>query len=88
MKTGKPRLGRYRVLPDAWTRRLRELREAGLSDKRIARDLNSAGVPTAHGGVAWWPATVRRLTFGSSPGPSQITPPEPLHPGHVKTSNR
>jgi hypothetical protein len=59
--------GRPRTVPDSWTRRLRELHEAGLGDKRIARDLNRAGVPTAHSGAQWWPTTVRRLRLRRLP---------------------
>ena len=36
-------------------------REKGLSLSAIARTLNEKRVPTAHGGKAWYPATVSRV---------------------------
>jgi len=36
-------------------------REGGRSLHQIAADLNSEGVPTAHGGLEWWPSTIRTL---------------------------
>ena len=35
------------------------LRKAGISYRLIAERLNSEGIPTAHGGKEWYPATVR-----------------------------
>jgi Recombinase len=45
--------------------RLEYARGRGLAD--IARELNTAGVPTAHGGRQWWPSTVRAVPIRSSP---------------------
>jgi hypothetical protein len=53
-------IGRPRTLDDDFIRRLRTLEAAGLSANRVAKDLNAAGVPGAHGG-RWYPATIRRL---------------------------
>jgi len=33
----------------------------GMSMRQIARDLNAAQTPTAHGGAKWWPSTVRAV---------------------------
>ena len=33
----------------------------GKSLRQIARDLNAAETPTAHGGAQWWPSTVRAV---------------------------
>ena len=42
-------------------KRIRVERAAGKSLAEIARDLNSNGTPTAHGGRQWWPSTVRAV---------------------------
>jgi hypothetical protein len=65
VKTGT--LGRNRVLPDDFVRRLRTLTEAGIGSTQIARALNDANVPTAHGGAQWWPATIRKLARRTLP---------------------
>lgn len=54
------RLGRERVIPAAIERRARELREAGLSMRRIAAALGDEG-HAAPGGKAWSHSTVQRL---------------------------
>jgi len=36
----------------------------GASFSAIARALTSEGVPTAHGGAHWWPATIRKVLQG------------------------
>jgi Recombinase len=41
--------------------RIRAERAAGKSFGQIARNLNSSGTPTAHGGAQWWPSTVRAV---------------------------
>jgi hypothetical protein len=41
--------------------RIRSERAAGKSLAAIARELNATGTPTAHGGVQWWPSTVRAV---------------------------
>ena len=40
---------------------IRAKRDAGQSLAQIARALNTAGTPTAHGGMRWWPSTVRAV---------------------------
>ncbi|WP_372456970.1 recombinase family protein [Microbacterium allomyrinae] len=47
-------------MPASSEARLLELRAAGLSQARIARELNAEAVPTAHGG-AWHTSTVARI---------------------------
>lgn len=51
-------LGRPRVLPDAVVARIATERAAGRSLRAIADDLTTEGVPTAQGGVRWYPSTV------------------------------
>jgi DNA invertase Pin-like site-specific DNA recombinase len=52
------RMGRPRSLPDDVLGRISTARAAGLSFGKIADSLNADGVPTAQGGVRWYPATV------------------------------
>jgi DNA invertase Pin-like site-specific DNA recombinase len=59
------RLGRPSVLPLEVVARILAERSAGdKSWAAIAELLNAEGVPTAHGGVRWWPATVRKVALG------------------------
>jgi DNA invertase Pin-like site-specific DNA recombinase len=58
------RLGRPSVLPVEVVQRIVDARCAGLSYPVIAESLNSEGVPTAHGGRQWHPATVRNVERG------------------------
>jgi hypothetical protein len=53
--------GRPRVLPPELVRRIRAERAAGRTLRQIAHDLNANGTPTAHGGLQWWPSTVRAV---------------------------
>jgi DNA invertase Pin-like site-specific DNA recombinase len=53
------RLGRPQLLPDEVVERIRSEHAAGAGWSAIARQLNADQVPTAHGGVRWYPATVR-----------------------------
>jgi hypothetical protein len=53
------------LAPDLVDRILAE-RTAGKTLAQIARDLNVAGTPTAHGGKRWWPSTVRSVVTRSS----------------------
>ena len=53
--------GRPAALPPELVRRIRAEHAAGKSFGRIARDLNARGTPTGHGGVQWWPSTVRAI---------------------------
>ena len=52
------RLGRPRVLPRDLVERIAEARAAGTTLQGIADALNDGGVPTAQGGVRWYPGTV------------------------------
>lgn len=66
---GRPRTpppGRPTALPDKLVRHIKAEHAAGKSLRQIARDLNSAGTPTAHGGERWWPSTVRSVVSRSS----------------------
>jgi hypothetical protein len=54
-------IGRPRAVPPALVRRISAERTAGKSLAQIARELNTSGTPTAHGGVQWWPSTVRAI---------------------------
>lgn len=68
-------VGRPSTLPASSEARLLELRAAGLSQARIARELNAEAIPTAHGG-AWHTSTVARiLTRLSKTEPTAPTPP-------------
>jgi len=40
---------------------IRAKRHAGQSLAQIANALNATGTPTAHGGMRWWPSTVRAV---------------------------
>jgi hypothetical protein len=44
--------------------RLEYARGRGLAE--IARQLNEDEVPTAHGGLQWWPSTVRAVLVRSA----------------------
>ena len=58
------RLGRPSVLPAPVIERILAAHQAGASWSAIARDLDAEGVPTAHGGARWYPATVRKIVLG------------------------
>ena len=53
--------GRPSVLPDELVKEIRTAHAAGRSLAQIARELNAASTPTAHGGTRWWPSTVRAV---------------------------
>jgi hypothetical protein len=55
------RPGRPGVLPTELVEEIRTAHAAGRSLAQIARDMNAAGKPTAHGGARWWPSTVRAV---------------------------
>jgi DNA invertase Pin-like site-specific DNA recombinase len=55
------RLGRPSNVDPATVRRIRRARQNGKSFAAIAERLNQDAVPTAHGGVQWYPATVRAV---------------------------
>ena len=60
------RLGRPSVLPAEVTDRIVSAYQAGMSWSAIARQLDADGVPTAHGGLKWYPATVRKVALGAA----------------------
>jgi hypothetical protein len=53
--------GRRVALAPELVDRIHAERAAGKSFGQIARDLNSSGTPTAHGGAQWWSSTVRAV---------------------------
>lgn len=61
----RPR-GRPTTLAADLVKHIRTERAAGKSLAQIARDLNSSGTPTAHGGAQWWPSTVRSVLVRAS----------------------
>jgi Recombinase len=62
-----PPPGRPASVPPDVVTRIRAERAAGKSLAQIARDLNASGTPTAHGGVQWWPSSVRAVLVRSTP---------------------
>jgi DNA invertase Pin-like site-specific DNA recombinase len=59
------KLGRPRTMPDEVVERIVVARARGETWKTIADDLNGDNVPTAQGGKAWHPATVRLVALGA-----------------------
>jgi predicted DNA-binding protein (UPF0251 family) len=66
-RADRPQSGRPAVLTDDLVAELRARCDAGESLAQIARELNAAGTPTAHGGARWWPSTVRAVLERVSP---------------------
>lgn len=65
LKARGVRLGRPSVLPPEVTARIVGERVGGEKTWReIADGLNADLVPTAHGGIQWWPATARKVALG------------------------
>ena len=62
-----PTLGRPTALAPALVDRIQAERANGKTLAEIARRLNAAGTPTAHGGAQWWPSTVRAVLGRRSP---------------------
>ena len=60
------RLGRPPTMPREVVRRIQRQRARGDSLRKIAEDLNEAGVPTAQGGKQWHAATVRHVLLRTS----------------------
>lgn len=58
------RLGRPATLPAEVVARIVQEREAGRGWSAIARDLTAEEVPTARGGVKWYPSTVQAVWNG------------------------
>jgi DNA invertase Pin-like site-specific DNA recombinase len=54
-------LGRPRTLADEVVKRIRRMREDGMSLRAIAAKLDADGVSTAHGGRQWHASTVRAV---------------------------
>ena len=65
-KASGVRLGRPPTLPQSVVRRIRRQRSRGDSLRKIAEDLNAAGVATAQGGAKWYAATVRHVLLRTS----------------------
>jgi hypothetical protein len=59
--------GRPAAIPKDVVERIRRDRARGLSFGRIAKALNEDGTPTSHGGVKWWPSTVRSVVTRRGP---------------------
>ena len=59
-------LGRPRRVPEMVLRRIREERARGDTFSIIAARLTADRIPTAQGGLRWYPATVRKLAIRSS----------------------
>ena len=53
--------GRPATLAPEVVDRIRSEHTAGKTLGQIARELNSNGITTAHGGRQWWPSTVRAI---------------------------
>jgi DNA invertase Pin-like site-specific DNA recombinase len=60
------RSGRPPTVSQAVVRRIQRRRARGDSLRKIADDLNGAGVPTAQGGKQWYAATVRGVLARSA----------------------
>ena len=58
-RPGRP--GRPAAVSPELVDEIRAKRDAGESLAQIARALNASGAPTAHGGMRWWPSTVRAV---------------------------
>jgi len=70
------RFGRPRELSDARRDWIAAQFKAGVTASQIARDLNVAGVPTAHGGARWHPGTVRQIALTAHlPAPDGTSTP-------------
>lgn len=55
------RPGRRASVPAEVVERIRAEHAGGSSLGEIARELTADRVPTAHGGVRWWPSTIRSV---------------------------
>ncbi len=60
------RLGRPAVLSREVVARIVAAHRSGAGWSAIARELNGEAVPTAHGGAAWHPATVRKVYLANA----------------------
>ena len=59
-------VGRPSILSPSVVDRIRSEHAQGRSLGEIARELTASQVPTAHGGVRWWPSTVRSIVRRSA----------------------
>ena len=66
------KLGRQRNIPDDVLDRILSLRDKGSTWKAIADEFNSDGVPTAQGGLQWYPATARSAVIGAGAGSTTV----------------
>jgi len=55
-------LGRPQTLPIEVRNRILSMRQSGMTFAAIAAQLNVERIPTAQGGIRWWPATIRAMT--------------------------
>ena len=62
--------GRPPAVPQEVVLRIQGEHAAGTSLRQIAAALNQHGVATGHGGVRWWPSTVRSVLERSTPSTS------------------
>lgn len=69
------RLGRPQQLTPEIVERIINDRSEGGSWSAIARSLNEEGVPTAQGGKAWYPATVRKVALAVEAEPCRPQAP-------------
>jgi DNA invertase Pin-like site-specific DNA recombinase len=65
-KAAGVRLGRPPLLPPHVLARIESERSSGRTFATIADGLSADGVPTAQGGVRWYPATVRKVLMSSN----------------------
>ena len=68
------RIGRPPVMPSAVVGRMKRDRKRGLTYRAIADRLNADAVPTAQGGVRWYPATVRSTLERTKTGRTDKSP--------------
>jgi DNA invertase Pin-like site-specific DNA recombinase len=65
-KASGVRLGRPPLVPRSVVRHIQRQRAAGETLRAVAESLNCDEVPTAQGGVQWYPATVRHILLRTS----------------------
>lgn len=73
------RLGRPPELPLRVRRRIVAMHRGGSGWSAIAEQLNRDRVPTVHGGIRWYPATVRAVVVAAAPGLAGGTRSRPPH---------
>jgi hypothetical protein len=65
------RFGRQPLIPEAVLAQIVRERDAGTSYRRIAAELQAAGVPTAQGGREWRASTVRAAYLRATQAPGE-----------------